>query len=243
MKTTKIDKLVMCAELFMKQAQVAYIRNPSTGIMEEVSPEEGKKYWEEAQKQVARQQVKFPPIPKETQEALNALGYKGKDGKPLVIDGKLGPNTRFALDQYRAKNKNRIEKLPAGLRDGDALFLMIQRDASGENKIEEFDHKLVNDELNIVDSFINHLELKKLQNVINDTNVSAFQQLLKQYHDYLYKRHEYIHETIKDPRSTEQEKQLASSLLQKSTRLFNELNEFKNYLDKVSRTSSNTKTP
>jgi hypothetical protein len=284
MKTTKIDKLVMYAERFMKQAQQQGQPYPMFGgrDMPQASTEEledflmkaqtKSKPWQTQQiaqqlaqqyaqfiqqlaqqnaqftqqplqQQVAQKQVQFPTIPKETQEALNALGYKGKDGKPLVIDGKLGPNTQFALDQYRAKNKNRIEQLPAGLRDGDALFLMIQRDASGENKTEAFDHKLVNDELNKVESFLKQLELWKLQNAINDKNVSTIQQMLKQWHDFLSQHHDYIRRAIADTRSTEQEKQLARSLLQKSTKLFNDLNEFKNYLDKVSRTPSTTKTP
>jgi len=69
---------------------------------------------------------------KGAQEALNKLQYKGKDGKPLNPDGVLGPNTTFAINAYIAKNKTRI---PQGFdHAGPALYTMIARDASGENK-------------------------------------------------------------------------------------------------------------
>lgn len=35
------------------------------------------------------------------QVLLNAKGYKGKDGKTLVVDGKFGPNVRYAVYQYQ----------------------------------------------------------------------------------------------------------------------------------------------
>lgn len=35
------------------------------------------------------------------QAALGALGYVGKDGKPLAVDGKPGPNTLFAVSAFQ----------------------------------------------------------------------------------------------------------------------------------------------
>ncbi|MDI3546825.1 MAG: hypothetical protein PWR10_477 [Halanaerobiales bacterium] len=35
---------------------------------------------------------------------LKKAGYKGKDGKELVLDGKFGPNTEYALKQYQKDN-------------------------------------------------------------------------------------------------------------------------------------------
>lgn len=44
------------------------------------------------------------------QKWLNKWGYKGKDGKALVEDGKIGRNTDFAFDQYsKDKNKERLK--------------------------------------------------------------------------------------------------------------------------------------
>ena len=44
------------------------------------------------------------PQVKTIQRILNALGYTGKDGKPLTVDGKNGPNTSFAISAFQ-KNK------------------------------------------------------------------------------------------------------------------------------------------
>lgn len=38
---------------------------------------------------------------KSIQILLSALGYIGKDGKPLTIDGELGPNTAYAIEQFQ----------------------------------------------------------------------------------------------------------------------------------------------
>ena len=35
------------------------------------------------------------------QRILNALGYKGKDGKALEVDGSLGPNTAYAIEAFQ----------------------------------------------------------------------------------------------------------------------------------------------
>ncbi|MBA3706161.1 MAG: hypothetical protein H0W84_09755 [Bacteroidetes bacterium] len=44
------------------------------------------------------------------QKWLNKWGYKGKDGKPLTEDGKVGSNTNFALAQLNNdKNKERLK--------------------------------------------------------------------------------------------------------------------------------------
>ena len=36
----------------------------------------------------------------ELQTFLNDKGYVGKDGKELTLDGKMGPNTEYAKEQY-----------------------------------------------------------------------------------------------------------------------------------------------
>lgn len=35
-----------------------------------------------------------------TQAILRYKGFKGKDGKQLTLDGKVGPNTKFAIENY-----------------------------------------------------------------------------------------------------------------------------------------------
>ena len=42
---------------------------------------------------------------KALQRLLNALGYKGKDGKALSIDGAFGTNTAYAVKAYQTANK------------------------------------------------------------------------------------------------------------------------------------------
>ena len=42
------------------------------------------------------------PQVKTIQRILNALGYKGKDGKMLVVDGDLGANTSYAIASFQA---------------------------------------------------------------------------------------------------------------------------------------------
>lgn len=41
---------------------------------------------------------------KAIQRILKSLGYKGKDGKKLMVDGNLGDNTAYALEQFQRKN-------------------------------------------------------------------------------------------------------------------------------------------
>ncbi|MBN8693509.1 MAG: hypothetical protein J0L69_09950 [Bacteroidetes bacterium] len=58
---------------------------------------------------------KQPVIPSnynvlQKQKWLNKWAYKGKDGKALAEDGKIGRNTNFALAQYNSdKNKERLK--------------------------------------------------------------------------------------------------------------------------------------
>ena len=42
---------------------------------------------------------------KTVQRILNALGYKGKDGKSLTVDGIFGANTDYAVKAYQTANK------------------------------------------------------------------------------------------------------------------------------------------
>lgn len=47
----------------------------------------------------------LPKINSEVQRALNALGFQGKDFKPLDPDGTRGPNTDFALASFKNSSK------------------------------------------------------------------------------------------------------------------------------------------
>ncbi|EFM11316.1 Peptidoglycan-binding domain 1 protein [Paenibacillus curdlanolyticus YK9] len=47
----------------------------------------------------------FKPEVQQLQSQLNALGYKGSTQKPLVADGKFGPNTLYAVNAFKAANK------------------------------------------------------------------------------------------------------------------------------------------
>lgn len=40
----------------------------------------------------------------DVQHALNVLGYKGKDGKPLVEDGAIGPNSKYAVGAFQKEH-------------------------------------------------------------------------------------------------------------------------------------------
>lgn len=42
-----------------------------------------------------------PTANKWLQKRLNELGFKGKDGKKLTVDGKIGTNTTYAINQFR----------------------------------------------------------------------------------------------------------------------------------------------
>lgn len=45
---------------------------------------------------------------KTIQRILNALGYKGKDGKPLTVDGSLGDNTEYAITCFQKDKKIKV---------------------------------------------------------------------------------------------------------------------------------------
>ena len=45
---------------------------------------------------------------KTIQRILNALGYKGKDGKTLSVDGELGGNTEYAIMRFQKDKKLQI---------------------------------------------------------------------------------------------------------------------------------------
>lgn len=43
------------------------------------------------------------------QECLNYFGFKGKDGKPLTVDGEFGTNTEYALRAFQKKYKLSVD--------------------------------------------------------------------------------------------------------------------------------------
>ena len=61
-------------------------------------------------------QIGTPPLPGEedddmemvkgVQRSLNAAGWRGKNGKPLVVDGKWGENTEFAYARFVAETSD-----------------------------------------------------------------------------------------------------------------------------------------
>lgn len=63
----------------------------------------------------------YPPVPKDVQNFLNQLGYNNpKDGKPLKIDGLLGPETQMALNWFKS-----VYQVPAGTSNQD-LFETVR---------------------------------------------------------------------------------------------------------------------
>lgn len=51
-------------------------------------------------------QANWTPISAEVQKRLNKMGYKGRNGQPLEPDGKLGQETRHALNVFKMKSGN-----------------------------------------------------------------------------------------------------------------------------------------
>ena len=43
------------------------------------------------------------------QEILKARGFKGKDGKELVLDSQAGENTVYAITQYQKSRKLEVD--------------------------------------------------------------------------------------------------------------------------------------
>lgn len=54
---------------------------------------------------VLRKGMKNDPAIKPLQRQLKALGYKGKDGKALAIDGSYGGNTEYAVEKFQAAHE------------------------------------------------------------------------------------------------------------------------------------------
>lgn len=51
---------------------------------------------------VLRKGMKNDPAIKPLQRQLKAMGYKGKDGKALAVDGSYGGNTEYAVEKFQA---------------------------------------------------------------------------------------------------------------------------------------------
>lgn len=64
----------------------------------------------------------------QAQKDLNTLGVLGMSG-PLKPDGIMGPETHYALNQYRIKNRLRM---PPNMSNA-LLYVMIHRDVTGQN--------------------------------------------------------------------------------------------------------------
>ena len=166
----------------------------------------------------------------------------GKDTKPLVRsdgkgDGQLGPNTQFALEQYIAKNKDRI---PKGLDQiGSALFEMIKRDASGENKTKEqmFDVKTANDSLNAAQAYLTQLEVNTRSGQLNVQNAAQSKQGFDQYMKTLYQHPSIlgIYSTLQDNRSSQQERDSATQMQKKYDGLRVQFERWSAYLDMLAK--------
>lgn len=182
---------------------------------------------------------RYQSIPPDVQEALAKMNFKGTNGVSLVNaktgkgDGQLGPNTQLALDAYVAKNKARMAP---GMDKGEALYAMIRRDASGENKTTTFDHKATNDGLNNVTNFINQT-MAMGQQTIKSQGLKGIQSLIAAsptlltsvtyWESQLNNFVKNIDETLADQRSTQEEKTVAQSLKTKATPLITSMTELK----------------
>jgi glutamate synthase domain-containing protein 1 len=47
----------------------------------------------------AQAKVSDPKV-KQMQQMLSQMGFRGADGKPLAVDGVMGPNVQFALNAF-----------------------------------------------------------------------------------------------------------------------------------------------
>jgi hypothetical protein len=165
----------------------------------------------------------------EAQKGLKQLGFKGKSGKDLDPDGKLGPETNFAIAAYIEKNKGRI---PEGFAQaGDALYTMIARDATGENKTTAFDHKTTNDALNAASALLLNFQSQSAQGQITYQNAATVKQQIAQSYEQVKPYYAGILAALQDNRSSEQEKTLAGQLKAKADKLVSDIGAWNKYLD------------
>jgi peptidoglycan hydrolase-like protein with peptidoglycan-binding domain len=66
----------------------------------------------------------------DVQHALNVLGYKGKDGKPLTEDGSIGPNSKYAILAFQKEHPPLAQDQVAGPQTKAALSIAIARSTS-----------------------------------------------------------------------------------------------------------------
>lgn len=71
-------------------------------------------------KPATQQARRYPTIPPAVQQALKDLNILGADGKPLNTDGKLGPNTQRALNEFQ-----RLHGIAAGTYDDQNLWSLV----------------------------------------------------------------------------------------------------------------------
>lgn len=166
-------------------------------------------------------------IPKDTQQALNTLGFKGKDGRALDLDGKLGQNTQFALDAYRAKNKSRIPQRFE--QNGSGLYMMIQRDAGGENKTTTFDYTKNSNSLNAISASLAQLQDWSREGKFNAQNANSYYTVLLNYTRLLFDVDKELELIISNDKSTAQEKQQANSLMAQSSKLYKDVLKWNEY--------------
>jgi peptidoglycan hydrolase-like protein with peptidoglycan-binding domain len=70
---------------------------------------------------------------KELQQMLNKLGYKGENGKPLVVDGVFGGNTLYAVNMYkREKGLDNYGKYGGVV--GDTTLSHMKTEINGNNE-------------------------------------------------------------------------------------------------------------
>jgi hypothetical protein len=191
-------------------------------------------------------QPRFKAVPADVQEALAKLEYKGQKGESVVRadgkgDGQLGPITQFALDQYRAKNKDRAVDIHGQPVSQELMYEMIKRDASGENKTTTFDHKGANDTLNTVSAYLTQLQAWQGQKQILPKNVEQIKQQLAQYTNSVAPATKAINDALADQRSSPQEKQLAQQLAQKAKKLNDDIAAWNKFLATIPKPMTNDK--
>jgi N-acetyl-anhydromuramyl-L-alanine amidase AmpD len=71
------------------------------------------------------------------QEGLNGLGYTGRNGKPLVVDGKVGDNTRHAAQAWLNANGAPFSAPPAA----SGLVRVILHWTAGTHVVSSLDRK------------------------------------------------------------------------------------------------------
>lgn len=145
------------------------------------------------QQQQQRPQQPANPAIVALQQALDKLGFKGKDGKTLIgrnnqYDGILGPNTQFALDAYKAKNKDRLIYNNGQPMDDGLVQEVVKRDASGQNAGQTpvtFNYEAMSDGLSKAVGYLTRYQEQSKNQSITPQTVTTVKQHITQLQEYV----------------------------------------------------------